>query len=343
MSTRLCVTMKLALFMLGGAAAKSLVPGAHPALKARFAKNEALTAADFDDASKVPMKRAVPRVAPARLGSISYNKSVEECAQFTSTTECYDGNWNGDDDDVIVGSGSSPAACAMCGFSDFSAGEVTYAFSNCVICDANTTLMVVYDDCSGVCAADAAVDYYSRLGFGNLDTSACVAHGNCYPDDASIFTALMGGTNANFVTSSYSYSYSYGDDDHSYSYGDDHHDHHDNHDDDALAHDSCAESAGNFLCSHDPNYRTTCEEGTSGMPPTCEDGSRACCCDVDGTCVDGDDDWCCHGDEYEDTPCADCCDGGALRRARRALKFGMHTVSGGDGAKDAGDCATCAC
>ena len=86
MSTRLCVTMKLALFMLGGAAAKSLVPGAHPALKARFAKNEALTAADFDDASKVPMKRAVPRVAPARLGSISYNKSVEECAQFTSTS-----------------------------------------------------------------------------------------------------------------------------------------------------------------------------------------------------------------------------------------------------------------
>ena len=113
--------------------------------------------------------------------------------------------------------------------------------------------------------------------------------------------------------------------------------------DDALAHDSCAESGGNFLCSHDPNYRTTCEEGTSGLPPTCEDGSRACCCDVDGTCVDGDDDWCCHGDEYEDTPCADCCDGGALRRARRALKFGMHTVSGGDGAKDAGDCATCAC
>ena len=31
---------------------------------------------------------------------------------------------------------------------------------------------------------------------------------------------------------------------------------------------------------------------------TCPSGENAACCDTDGSCVDGDDDWCCNGNFY---------------------------------------------
>ena len=36
-----------------------------------------------------------------------------------------------------------------------------------------------------------------------------------------------------------------------------------------------------------------------GEAPTCGDGRDALCCDKDGSCLDGDDDWCC---KIEDGP-----------------------------------------
>ena len=39
------------------------------------------------------------------------------------------------------------------------------------------------------------------------------------------------------------------------------------------------------LCSGGKNAK--------GMAPTCPNGGTACCCDIDSSCTDGDDDWCC--------------------------------------------------
>ena len=71
----------------------------------------------------------------------------------------------------------------------------------------------------GLCASDdATIAYYAALGFGDLETSSCVAYPECYPtDDISGFSQT--GTNSLFIDDDgSSYSYSYGSDG-GYAYG----------------------------------------------------------------------------------------------------------------------------
>ena len=44
-------------------------------------------------------------------------------------------------------------------------------------------------------------------------------------------------------------------------------------------------------------------KGGKPTAPTCaESGAVACCCDGDGSCTDGDDDWCCASDRNAAAP-----------------------------------------
>jgi hypothetical protein len=45
------------------------------------------------------------------------------------------------------------------------------------------------------------------------------------------------------------------------------------------------------------DLRDACEGSARYNGPICSDGSTADCCDSDGNCFDGDDDWCCYGDD----------------------------------------------
>ena len=58
--------MKLFMLPLAGAAAKTLVPDAHPHLVAQFAKDGALTPGDFEAAAAIPWKKKAAR-ARARV------------------------------------------------------------------------------------------------------------------------------------------------------------------------------------------------------------------------------------------------------------------------------------
>lgn len=198
--------MKLLLALAAGAAAKQLVPGAHPHLHEVFRATGALTHGDLDAASKMPWKRAAPRAAPSRLGGLDTSNTADECAQYSSTTQCFAGGSAGDDD--VWNGVSDPGACAMCGFVDFGAGE-TSDFKDCAICAGDATLVVLFDDCTGLCATDTGAEtHWAGLGFGSLESSSCVPHANCYPEGHFANVSQLG-SNTMFVDDGSSYSYSY--------------------------------------------------------------------------------------------------------------------------------------
>ena len=194
--------------------AKEVVAGAHPYLKRRFAEAGRLVPADFEAASRLPFRKPSLRSGPSRLGGKNYDITAAQCANYSHTDACYDGDASVIDDDAVLGAPSDPGACARCGY--FPEGAPS-TFMDCVECaDEGDTIVVLYDDCTGLCADADAAAYFAALGFGDLDTSACVLYPNCYDDFMDYATD---GTVDQYVSNddggaSYSYSFSY-----AYGYG----------------------------------------------------------------------------------------------------------------------------
>ena len=177
---------------------RSLVPSAHPYLAARFAETGALTLEDFERAAATPIvggtvkpvKRAT-HAAVSRVGVVSYAIDAETCAANTATEGCYDGDASSIDDDTAVG--ADPTACSKCGYMSSPSGS----FADCLTCaDDDSSLVVLYDDCTGLCAGADGVSYLETLGFATLDDSACTLYANCYD---SAVSAETGGTNAQYI------------------------------------------------------------------------------------------------------------------------------------------------
>ena len=189
---------------------KEVVAGAHPYLKRRFAEAGRLVPADFEAASRLPFRKPSLRSGPSRLGGKNYDITAAQCANYTHTDACYDGDASVIDDDAVLGAPSDPGACARCGY--FPEGAPS-TFMDCVECaDDGDTIVVLYDDCTGLCADADTAAYFAALGFGDLDTSACVLYPNCYDDFVDYATD---GTIDQYVSNddggaSYSYSFSYG-------------------------------------------------------------------------------------------------------------------------------------
>ena len=184
---------------------RALVEGAHPYLKAVFGERGFLRAGDFAAASKTPRDgAAVPsRSAAARLGAIDYDTvDSATCAEYTSTTSC--GGFDGDDD-TVLNAPSAPGTCAACGYGP---DGQEFTFMDCLTCaDDGYEIVVLYDDCTGLCADADGVAYYATLGFAGLDDSACTLYGNCYDEVSEYATD---GTNDQYAHGGASYSYSYG-------------------------------------------------------------------------------------------------------------------------------------
>lgn len=192
---------------LGGT--KELVAGAHPYLKSQFSKTGKLTGEDFAAAEKIPYKKALPKLRASRLGAHNTDVTSEDCATAMSA-ECEP--FVGSDDDVVGNAPSTPGACAACGFFDFASGE-TAGFMDCVTCaDDGYEILVLFDDCTGMCVDASSMEYYARFGFAGLDDSACTLYTACYDEGSAALSASLGGTNAMYASDggSYSYSYSYG-------------------------------------------------------------------------------------------------------------------------------------
>ncbi|KAJ1448180.1 hypothetical protein M885DRAFT_501215 [Pelagophyceae sp. CCMP2097] len=236
-------TRALGLALLVAAAyGKDLVETAHPHLKAMFAKNGELTMADFvAAAAQLPVetnqggqRHAAKQDGSARLGAIE--PGPDDCAPFLSPRElCYSGDYNGDDD-FLAFSPILPSACSTCGFYPPAKQAAAFAnklnFADCVTCEADAELIVLYSDCTGLCAsttpnedkavfvggirADTTFGFLQLLGLGSRDESACTAFQSCYAGaDLDALLALpLQGTNFVFAFenddggSSYSYSYS---------------------------------------------------------------------------------------------------------------------------------------
>ena len=195
---------------------KQLVETAHPMLKKAFAAQGRLSAADFQAAAATawePPKRAAPRSGASRLGGFNDDRTEADCEEYLHSGDaCYDGTYVGDDD-TVLGFPSPPGACATCGyFPEDDLPPPEEGFVDCQTCADDTyTLYVMFDDCTGLCAAPDTVDTLAGLGFATLDDSACVAITACYEDDFGISGYATDGTNARYVDDggSYSYSYSY--------------------------------------------------------------------------------------------------------------------------------------
>ena len=195
---------------------KQLVDTAHPLLKARWEATGKLTLADIEAAAAAPewrTERAVRgRDRVSRLGSINDDRTAADCAAYTgSGAACFDGDQSYFDDDFVVA--LAPGACATCGYSDSAPSGGNKDFRDCITCaDAAYELMVLFDDCTGVCVDAAGKATLEGMGFADLDDSACEATRACYDDDGFVDSLALGGTNAKYADDG-SYSYSYDDDD----------------------------------------------------------------------------------------------------------------------------------
>ena len=204
---------------------KTLVPGAHPELKRRLRTSKTLTVADFAAAAAVPypLKRAAPppkrwvkrslkdakgwkepqptRAGRILIGGLDSSTTDEECAYYAREGPefCYDGDFDGDDPSVLGGP-ALPGACGMCGFFAFDEGE-TAGYLDCATCadEDEHELIVLYDDCTGICVDAATVEYYRELGFGTLDESDCIVHAKCYEEGAPALVAKTGGQNNQYL------------------------------------------------------------------------------------------------------------------------------------------------
>lgn len=204
-------------------AQRELVRTAHPHLKARFAATGKLTSEDFAAAAAMPLGKTPARARPraSRVSEIMFDLFDDAtCAQYTSTTQCYAGGAESDDD-IVLASGEVPGACDMCGFLDYENGETggDTNWMDCAICaDDGHEIVVLFDDCTGLCASASGAAYYESFGFATLDDSACTVYADCYPADASALFAELNGTNTQYIDDDswsfsylqlYSYSYSY--------------------------------------------------------------------------------------------------------------------------------------
>jgi len=201
-----------------GSQPKRLVPTAHPLLHERLEAHGKLTLSDFAAAHAAPAPSreakaaAASRARASRLGGLDTSTDDADCAANVHTT-C--GSPDLLDDDVVVA--YPPDECASCAYG--AAGSL--GALDCQTCADGGKIIVLFSDCTGLCASDdATITYYTALGFGDLDTSACVAYPECYStDDISGFSQT--GTNSLFLDDDgSSYSYSYGsDDDYDGAYG----------------------------------------------------------------------------------------------------------------------------
>mmetsp|Transcript_12291 Transcript_12291/g.43467 ORF Transcript_12291/g.43467 Transcript_12291/m.43467 type:complete len:411 (+) Transcript_12291:77-1309(+) len=222
------------LALAAGAAAKQLVDTAHPSLKAAFAKNGELTYADMEAAAAAVKgsggsHKAVTRPGVAsRLGFLNTTIGSTKCDRFTTEEFCYQG-WT---PEASPPNPLKPGRCTSCGYFDGKeaqelARKQPTAFSDCLACEEGYELIVLYDDCTGMCAGRdvdilnvtlddnstftfTALNFMELAGFGNLETSACTAYANCYEESVGIYDFSTNGTNDQYgFGESYSYSYSY--------------------------------------------------------------------------------------------------------------------------------------
>ena len=182
---------------------KQLVDTAHPLLKARWEATGKLTLADIEAAAAAPewrTERAVRgRDRVSRLGSINDDRTAADCAAYTgSGAACFDGDQSYFDDDFVVA--LAPGACATCGYSDSAPSGGNKDFRDCITCaDAAYEIIVLFDDCTGVCVDTAGKATLEGMGFADLDDSACEATRACYDDDNFVDSLWLGGANTNFI------------------------------------------------------------------------------------------------------------------------------------------------
>jgi hypothetical protein len=116
---------------------------------------------------------------------------VDDPANYVHSTGCYAGTGvrgaddfspSGFDDDAMrlaYTPYSSP--CATCGYSTM-VSEISY-WSYCITCPTGYQVFPVYDDCTGMCVADANAVTLVALGLDDLETSSCTATTEAYDDD----------------------------------------------------------------------------------------------------------------------------------------------------------------
>ena len=197
---------------------KQMVDTAHPLLKARWEATGKLTLADIEAAAAAPewrTERAVRgRDRVSRLGSINDDRTADMCAAYTgSGAACFEGDLSELDDDFIVS--LEPGACATCGYGEDAPSGGQDDWSDCITCaNAGEEIIVLFDDCTGICVDVAGKAFWEGLGYADLDDSACEATRACYDDDGFVDTLSLGGTNTNFIDDDGSYSYLFHDHEH---------------------------------------------------------------------------------------------------------------------------------
>jgi len=189
---------------------KELVPTAHPFLKERFAKNGGrITMKDIADAQKeapvaeevmetnrksIIARQTLKKANPKRIGSVNDDITEAQCDIYTNNggDSCSQGGLD-DDLPVALGYGS----CATCGYMSYSY-EMTEL--DCLTCTGTDVLIVLYDDCTGVCAPGDAYISYALLGLATMANSACDCIDACYDDNTcENYEALGWGSYAYYI------------------------------------------------------------------------------------------------------------------------------------------------
>ena len=125
----------------------------------------------------------------SRLGSINDDRTADDCAAYTgSGAACFEGDLSELDDDFVIVS-LAPRACATCGYGeDAPSGRRTH-WLDCITCaDAGDEFMVSSTTARAPLARRPrpARRRSKRMGFADLDDSACEAIRACYDDDDGI-------------------------------------------------------------------------------------------------------------------------------------------------------------
>jgi hypothetical protein len=77
---------------------------------------------------------------------------------------------------------------------------------------------------------------------------------------------------------------------------------------------------------HNKNKRKQCTLPFQGEPPLCSSGQPALCCDPDGSCLDGDDAWCCAGPASSHDHSTIAVDGTVYQAAKTKPKTKVRTL-----------------
>jgi predicted outer membrane repeat protein len=169
--------------------------------------NRKLTQADSEAATPAAARTVRGKHAASRLGGISDDATATDCALYTGSGDaCWGGDQSVFDDDVLQS--IVPGACATCGYGEGAPTGLYNLADACITCaDAGYEIVVLWNDCTGICVDAAGKALLEDGGLAGLDDSACAPYRACYDDETFLDTLSLGGTNTNYDFFSYSYDY----------------------------------------------------------------------------------------------------------------------------------------